>query len=229
MFITKQRVYDELGDRTTIWINLWYINYHVGTKWPVTKNTQLRIEALIPTTRLSYPVVKRIRDYDPYIIPDRFYRNLIPVEEYERYLKVKNLIEHRDNLTSTFWYKKLMEELETDGVARHKEIYLHSEDEIVEFFHNYVFDLVDSMDKTGYSMEKGADVGSALIGKNGEIHKAGPGNHRFMVARILGTTSFPVNIAGVHRDWYLKSANGNGKEKVDQIAELFSWTENRYS
>ncbi|NBC27028.1 MAG: hypothetical protein GVY08_09215 [Bacteroidetes bacterium] len=219
MILTKQQVYRELEDKTTLWIDPRQISYYAGTKWPVTKNTQMRIESLIPVSRLSYPIVKRIRTHDPYIIPGRFYRELVPVEKMPRYFKVKNLIENREDLTSTVWYKKLVRDLETDGIARHKEIELYSEQEITEFFHSYVFDLVDSMAATGYSMKKGADIGSALVGSDGRLHKAGSGNHRFIVARIVGTSSFPVRIAGIHRELYKKSDQNNGRDKIAGILE----------
>jgi len=58
------------------------------------------------------------------------------------------------------------------------------------------------MSQSGYCLEKGADIGTVLINRDGKLDKAGSGDHRFYVARVLGLQRFPVCVVGVHHDWW---------------------------
>lgn len=136
------------------------------------------------------------------MIPASCYRSRTLVESIGKFKKVENFIRNRNDVSSTIWYKELLDELERRGVAGHKKRRMGTVDEIDKFFQSYVFDLVDSMSQSGYCLEKGADIGTVLINRDGKLDKAGSGDHRFYVARVLGLQRFPVCVVGVHHDWW---------------------------
>nr|WP_306267793.1 hypothetical protein [Pararhizobium sp. IMCC3301] len=87
--------------------------------------------------------------------------------------------------------------------------------------------LITSLEQEGYDVGKGKDYGTALIGKDGSIHKSASGDHRFYFARVLGIKPVPLAISGVHEDWYLKNV-GSGlhprllKQQLRAIGRRYS-------
>ncbi len=205
MKLTKQQAYQELGERRILWINPECITHDAGSKWLVTKHLQRGADRLLAgSPKLRGKAVRKLRRSDPFIIPGICFRRLRPVEQEEKYLRMKELIEHRDDVTGTRWYRMLVRELADRGYARHKQLVLRSEGEIRDFFVSYVFPLIDSMRDSGYLMEKNSVPGSAVVGADGELYKCGSGSHRFYAARLTGVSSFPVAVAGVHRRWFAR-------------------------
>lgn len=61
-----------------------------------------------------------LRTYDPFVIPAKSYRDTVPIETLDKYVRVKNLIECRDDIKSSIWYNNLTKYLETHGFAKHR-------------------------------------------------------------------------------------------------------------
>lgn len=209
--ITTRRPYVRfrLGDKRVLWIDPRKVRFHIGTNGPATEAARLRIDRMRrdhkafdkPLGLLSQAMLQT----ESWVIAPRHYRTPEPIETEKRYLLLEDLIAHRNALEESLWHKQLCQNLEKNGLAIHKKIVLRSRSEIDAFFRGYVLGLVDSLATTGYDPAQASDTGGALIGADGDIHKADSGNHRFCAARIVGCPKVPVRITGVHEDWFLRT------------------------
>jgi len=138
--------------------------------------------------------------HNRYYIPARHYRKPIRIEKLDKYKKVKDYLEC-DHYSQSKWYEDLIDELEKNGVAKHKRRLMRSQQEIELFFEQYINPMIDSLCSKGY--RKGESIGSVTIGEDGEIHKANAADHRFFIARILRIQPIPVKIRGVHHRYAL--------------------------
>ena len=84
-------------------------------------------------------------------------------------------------------------------------------EEVEAFMSGHVVGLINSLIEEGFNLDKAGDIGSALIGADGSIHKAKAGEHRFYCARALKLDRIPLLIRGVHEDWY-RTHIGNQKD-----------------
>jgi hypothetical protein len=208
--ITRTKLYVRLnlGDERLMWIDPNKVRFHVGTDEPVTEALQVRINRMRQANRLFEKPLRLlsrvIHHTDSWVIAKRYYGNSNLIETGERHRLLADLISHRNNLQDSLWSKQLCQQLEQSGQAHHKKIELRSRDEIDAFLRDYVLGLVDSLARTGYDAGRANDTGTALIGPDGDIHKANNGNHRFCAARIVACPKVPLLIAGVHEDWFAR-------------------------
>lgn len=191
-----------LGDELTLWINPTTIDFDVGTKWPVSRQMESKINGLLPVPLTRGLIRPLLHQLEPFVIPSWCYGLPKPVGTIEKYRRVEDFIQNRRDLKSTIWYRDLVHELEHRGVATHKTLRMYGTDDIYNFFKTYVCELIESMSRTGYCLRKGADLGAVIINRHGTLEKAGSGNHRFYVAKVLGLQRFPVRVTGVHSDWW---------------------------
>jgi hypothetical protein len=206
MILTKHHIQKLLGDQLVLWINPQKVDYHVGTKWPNVMDLTRKIRRIgrrVPFGRKPSAMINKIiLRYEFFTISEKCYRERVAIENMEKYKKVEDFIENKYDIDNSIWYRGALKDLQVKGYASHKKTRLFSKEEIDDFFHNYVMDLVKSMESKGYDDSKSKDVGVALIGSDGAIHKTDSGTHRFYVARILGVAPVPVKIGGVHKEWF---------------------------
>ena len=207
MSYSKKYVWKKLGPDAILWINPVKIEFDVGTKWPNTKNQQRTIDrwgATIPLGKKPAKIVTGlVRRFDSFIIRPESYRSPRRIEDLDNYCIVRDVVDKRHRMEQSLWYRRLTAELEKYGCARHKGIRLFSRADIDHFFQGYVRGLIESMESSGYDLNKGgAEFGSALVAEDGSLHKSGSGYHRFFVARLVGVPSFPLLINGVHQAWF---------------------------
>jgi hypothetical protein len=231
MILTRRYIKRHFGEKLILWVNPRKITYDAGTKVPNIDDLRKKIEKVstrIPRgDRINKFIQKKLQRINPYLIHPKKYQPVKKIESLGKYQKVEDFIQNRSTIEQSYWYRMLIEELETKGAAFHKKIRLKNKSEIDQFFQNYVIDMIESMESHGYVPEKADDVGTALINESGDLHKAGSGNHRFYVARIVGVESVPMEISGVHRNWFKKTI-GN-KNNLDKLPEQLRIVEEKYS
>ena len=103
---------------------------------------------------------------------------------------------------------------------------MRSQNEIDAFFRDYVLGMIESLKRTGYDPVRGGAPGTALIGPDGDLHKADSGNHRFCTARLLGVTGVPVAISGMHEDWF--AAHVGSHMNVTRLREALAEITKRF-
>lgn len=205
---TRRSVEARLGDRLVIWVDPRKVSFCVGTKWPVTGSLRARIKALPSVPVLSKASLRALEFFEPFVIPERSYREPWPIEQEARFRRVLDFLRNRADPQASAWYRQLVAQLRDVGVAEHKGFELHSESEIDAFLRNYLSGVVDSLASEGYRLDKDGEIGTALVGRDGTLHKSGSASHRFYIARLLGVVPLPLKIAGVHAAFWSPADSG---------------------
>jgi hypothetical protein len=208
-----------LGDAGILWIDPGKLSLYSGpARLAVTAHRRRRMERM----GLPKPLVSAVRGvlkrFEPYVIPGHCFDGIEPIDGIDKLRKVRDLIDHRADPENSGWSRELHQQLRDRGRAKHKGTRMRSSAEIVSFLRGYALGLIETMERDGYDMEKGAEIGTAQIDGEGRLIKSGSGTHRFCVARALGLESFPLRVVGVHEDWVRAKAPGGGMT-VDRLAE----------
>jgi hypothetical protein len=228
MILTHRMARAKLGERLTVWVNPQKVRLDVGTKWPVTIHLKERVRGMRNVPVLSRSLMRVIEYCDPFVIPPAFYREARSVEGLEKFEKVRDFLDNRMNMHQTLWHRALSKELRDNGVAYHKGIRMDTPRDIDSFFEGYVMPMVHSLAAEGFQMDRGGGVGAVLVGPNGELHKAGSGNHRFYVARVLGLPRFPFHVAGVHQTWFAERVDAVGGSRMKALGASLTQVESMH-
>lgn len=187
MLVTKRYVESIFGPRLTLWIDPRKVRFSVGTKRPVVGRLRARIRAMRSVPVLPGVSLALLDAVEPFVIPERHYREPRPVENEPRYRRVRDLLDQREDLRASAWHQQLVCDLRERGVATHKRLSMHSEGEIDQ------------------------------VGKDGELHKSGSASHRFYIAQLLGVKPIPVRIAGVHSGCWSSRPNRGVRAGLTQL------------
>lgn len=199
MLVTQRKAKALLGDSLVLRIDPRRLTRKVNCQKPIAKRIE---DWLTPAPRaMCKSLTLPIRIFHPFAVGERWFPVSSPLESIDKYAKVQDLLEHRDDYRQSRWFGHLRDELRSCGVTRHKGIVMQSETEIADFFEEYLGELIRSMASTGYRDDRGADIGTALIGCDGALYKGTSGTHRFYAARLLGVSPVPLRIICVHRGW----------------------------
>lgn len=210
VILTQRAARRLLGDMLVIRIDPRMIRWHVGTKWPVSAMLEQRVKRVIPRPaerHASLAIRKWHRRWHPFMLTDRSYPGLRELETTLTYRRVRDLIAHGEKPQDSLWYRELMELVEQGRSVRHKQHILTTPYDVSALFLEYLLPIIESMRLDGYLAHL-AEPGAAMIGRDGTIHKAASGNHRFAVARELQIPFVPVRIECIHRDWIRAQARG---------------------
>lgn len=198
-----------LKDDLVLWVDPQKIDHHVRSKRPNNIKVKEFIRDLKSIPKIAKlierPVLRLTNALESFVIEDTAYEDLQHFSSVIKYKKVSDFVKNRNNFRNSIWYSDLLLSLQEKGYANHKKIYMYSESEIDHFITSYVLGLINSLEQDGYIGGKGREFGTALIGKDGSIHKSASGNHRFYFSRVLGIKPVPLVISGVHEDWYLNN------------------------
>ena len=204
-----------LQDRLIMRINPAKINYFVGTKRPNKIEINEKNQGYNYLRILPHKALVKIRNRaDCFLIRSEAYRDAVDISTLPKYLKVKDFIENIKHYEKSIWFNELVTELHAFGFAKHKKILMHDEEGIHEFVNSYLIPLITTMESNGYDLKQNREIGAVLINSDGSLHKAGSANHRFFAARVLGLSSFPVFVSGVHEDWYLEKIGNKRNLKL---------------
>lgn len=206
MTLTQRDFLQKAGERSVIWLDPSTVAMTCGSKWPVGKRRLRKLSKVLPApvVALFRPAIKR---REPFVIPCGVFAPPKPIAETPRYQRVADVLAHRSDVAQSAWRRELLGELAEQGIARHKQIEMHSAAEVDAFFAGYVLPLIDSLERDGYraEVEPGGYVSTAVIGPLGEVIKTGSGNHRFCIARALGLPRFPLKVVGAHEAWVARA------------------------
>ncbi|TNF22694.1 MAG: hypothetical protein EP318_02900 [Rhodobacteraceae bacterium] len=208
----KQKTFvRQAGARAVLWIDPARVTHHSGSKWPVGKHRLKQLGRVLPP-----PLVRLLRPWakgsEPFAIPRAHFGAVEPVTATPRYQRVADFIAHKDAVRHSAWYRDLMADLDRDGIARHKEIAMQDEAAVVDFLEGYVRKLVVSLATEGYRPDAVGFESTAVIDATGGLCKAGSGNHRFNIAKVLGVDRFPLRVVAAHEDWL-----GRGVARTEEV------------
>lgn len=211
-----------MKDALIIWVDPRKIHHHATSSRRDNRRVKQEFQTL-GSKNTSIKIVRRLTQraanaIESFVIDPACYQKPTPIELHRNYLKIKNIIEHRENYTDSEWYSDLANSLEEQGHAKHKKIIMRSKDDIDHFMQSYVLALLDSLERDGFDFQQGGGIGRALIGKEGSIHKSSSGRHRFFAARVLGVEPIPLRISGVHDAWYRSNVGRSFNRKKLEAA-----------
>lgn len=230
--VQRSKVASRLADRLTVWIDPLKVDHYVGLGVVLTRRTD-EVLRRAPVHLRRMPILRKalgaLRPRDPpFIIATPRYRTPAPINGLDKYLLVKDLVDRGGAYQSSRWYADLRAKVERGDRAHHKHIEMRSPEEIHAFFNGYVLPLVETMRRDGYDMQLGAHLGQALIGPDGQLHKAKHGDHRFFVARLVGAERFPLQIVGVHEAWVQVAGLDPRLQDSDHLARAVREVERRH-
>lgn len=198
-------------DHGVIWVDPTNISRFCGSKWPhchLTDNFWMRrVFELNPA--FSFLMLGGEWDIKSKLITD-----------VDKYLLMKDFVDNLPSFHDSLWYKDLIEKYTRYGIATHKKLYMYSVSDIETFFVQYAIPLARSLSISGYKYNIGDEVGSIAIDRNGSIHKAGSGTHRFFLSKILGVRQVPVQVTFVHTEWLRKEGLTLRRSGRRRILEL---------
>lgn len=227
--LTRYQARRVLGDSLVMRIDPRTVFRHAGSNQPRTVRIRLGIvhlEEIFPPGKPVYEFARKcFYSVEPFQLRDYDFSGGIDIMTEARYRLLQDFIENRHNVVKTIWHKKLSDMLKDRGFVFHKEIRLNSLEEIERFLNSYAKGLVDSLERTGYDESKASDIGTAFIDAKGVIQKCDGGNHRFSACRILGVPNVPLEILGVHRDWFRSQVGRGG---LDVLRKALAGVEARH-
>jgi cell fate (sporulation/competence/biofilm development) regulator YmcA (YheA/YmcA/DUF963 family) len=141
--------------------------------------------------------------FNSYVLRQRDFYSLRPIEQMKQYALVKDLLNCLPDYSKSKWYLRHLQKLRENESTEHKGSQIRSERDLCQFFELQVIPMISEFKQKGYDADKYPVEGRCFIGPNGEIYKGLSGRHRFAVAALLGISSFPLVVHGVHEQWFL--------------------------
>lgn len=186
------------------WVNPKHITQSKPGRYLVTQTCCNKISTYIGNGAIAQKLKSfLIQDrFEPFNVPDFFLRNSKLLKDDPKYFKVQDAIFNKDRIEESAWFNSLERSIETTGKAEHKDIELFSINDIHHFFKDYFFGMVDSMRSDGYRLDKvedPEDITGVRLGADGRLIKSSGGSHRLYIAQIVGVSSIPVRIHGIHQ------------------------------
>ena len=208
---------------------LWGEGSWVGDRWLTRRSV---VAAMPAETRLYVPpreLQKVVRvpkggRRRRYFLPGDWDLHATPLEDHQRYLFMKDIWQHRDDLTRSKTYEGWFAQAVAGRpkTVKSKGLSLENEELIVSYL-NSQLDLFLSIKKEGVRTDLAPDEINVAIGRNGELLKANGGRKRTMAAYILGLDSMPVRIAYIHRDyWQSFRTRHPGQSRKNALVDLLS-------
>lgn len=204
MLISRKTFKRRCQNSLIFWINPNKILFTKQGRFLITKalfNKMMLISGNLTVLEKAENIIVHDR-FEPFNVPPYFLKSPAPITSEPKFRKVRNAIHNRDNISSSEWFKALMKNINEQSVATHKNLRMHSEKDVIHFFNSYFFEIVDSMDRDGYRLDKLDDlddVTGVKIGANGELIKSSGGSHRLFISQILRLSSIPVFVNGIHQ------------------------------
>ena len=113
---------------------------------------------------------------------------------------IKSLKLNYNNYKNSDWFKNIKFEIYKNGFYKHKDFFLKNEKDVTFFFEDYLKNLIISLQKKGYLVNKNStDIPKVLIGRDGDLIKTGNGCHRLAIIKEFEIIcKYPVQIVGIH-------------------------------
>lgn len=221
---SANQVVRRLGEDATIWIDPANVSWNatsIRTRTP--KNIGILLDGLGMISRFDKGNIYNVFYRNRFIISNNDFNISGKIEELDSYKYISDFIKKIDNYQSTILYKEIAEHIRRNGFFVYKKkIEISTEADIRKFFENYLMGIHDSLRSDGYDVSLAPDVGKCYVSSDGELVKGENARHRLAFAKILGVKSFPLQIFGMHENWYRETIGpgGNLENLRQNIKEL---------
>lgn len=185
---------------TKIYVNPAKVSLYGGSRAPVIRYYQRNLKYRFARKALG----RLLNPLQPFLIPDGIPMDPQPISDLNHYLVLSDLISGTAPGRS-IWAQQLREQIEQRGFAAYKRRRLNSTAEVEQFLNDYLAFPIADMRQHGWREDVG-DVGTGIVSASGELLKTGSGNHRFIIAQILGLDRVPLNISGIYGSYFFSLA-----------------------
>lgn len=225
--LRQETVLGMLGEKAILKVDPRHIGKYYGSKHQATGNLR-RIYGRLRSARLKGLIREKIADrLESYIIRERNFNPGILIEEMPKYQLVSDFLKNIETPRESLWYQNFLHQINSLGIAKHKKHEMRSPDEILHFLDQYNHTVVQTMKSQGFCDSYTGFEATGIIDSQGCIGKTGSGNHRFMIARVLGIKDFPLKIAGIHESWIRKTSQGSDSS-YQSILQALAATQQKY-
>jgi hypothetical protein len=199
--ISRRQVAKRLGDGCVAFIDPGKLEWHCQTSYPYRKAALKAGGAVFNLPFIGRMSRKLIIGAEPFMTPQHIKFDKIRLDHHPTYRKINDFVENVHRYKKSAWHAALLEELNREGVARHKRLVMYSPVDIENFFETYAIPLFRSIQSQGIVKSTLRDMPMVHILADGTLAKGDAGNHRVALARRLDLKRIPVHIAGTHQDW----------------------------
>jgi len=164
---------------------------------------------------------------DPDIMPENLFvwsgewdRDIIPIEEHEKFNMIKELFVDKKDYHNTQFYSLAVNQMLKSDPLQRGNIKLDSTENIILYFekHKKIFKDIKS---NGFNLSLAPQVG-VVIGRNGELIHFRQGHHTLAIAKILSVENVIVRIRAVHSLWLYNQIKSKGSLHIlDSICMAF--------
>ncbi|OHV11250.1 hypothetical protein [Kushneria phosphatilytica] len=170
---------------------------------------------------VSFPDrAERRRLANQFIWQGNWDHRLSDVRTGKAYRFIADIWQHRLDLAQSDAYQHYMERLHQGRPWRshHKGVSLDTPERILRWLRIYHLYLED-MACFGFDAGLGKDRLGVAIDRHGQIVKINKGLHRLAMAQVLGISTLPVRVRGVHRQWWVDQVGHHqGDAALDAMA-----------
>jgi len=231
--LNRKFIFKHLGDDLLIRIAPAKVDYHAGSKWQSADFIRYYLDYLPSSLRYrGRKSLRRIHKYESFFYDDKLFQTRTHIQDTYKYKKTNSAIKafHKINFTDCFWYHELIKELQTNGIAIHKNIKMYKKEEVDYFFNNYVFKLIESFLKNGFVDSISNEYGTCVIDGDKKVLKSSSAVHRFCMAKDLGISSFPLQVIGISKSvYYSEIKQKTIKETLLKLKEFIKEVEQAHS
>jgi hypothetical protein len=193
----------QMGSRLVLSIDPQKVGGWVWSELPLAKAARKRPSVKRLPPRIRGILLARIALRHPYVLSPRRFPTVVPFDADPTARWVTDLvINHRGSPRDSLWYRHMCRVIQEVGRFDHAAGPFTRPDQAEEFLSGYLLPIVDSIEREGYRIDVSGEIGFALLDADGTVLKTKRATHRFFIARALGQTSFPVQIAAVHASWW---------------------------
>jgi len=200
--IRRNKIFKEFYNNTIINVNPKKVEFITTTyqySGPIT-NKLYSLPKIIQGRATGY-LASKILLMEPFFFGN-FKIKPICIDNEERFILIKELLDQVDNYKDSIWYKRLAEKVYTEGFVFHKGIKITNLSELDTFFKG-TLKMSNEISKKGFNVNNHLIESGVIIDHDFNIIKASHGNHRFFIAKLLNVVSYPCLIEKIHRKIYL--------------------------
>ena len=146
-------------------------------------------------------------------------RDVIPVENHEKFVMIKELFIDGKRFDDTKFYLYAKKQMDKGYPLNRGDLSLDSDANLNLYFKKTEKLFKDIKDR-GFDLKLAPEAGIA-IGANGQLIHFRQGHHSFAIARLLGEKNIKIRIRAVHSDWLKKQINNKKLPGLKSITQGF--------
>ncbi|GEM_PF-6568150 len=172
------------------------------------------------------PRLLKYHVHDPDILPGNLFvwpgdwdKEVVPLNEHEKFVIARELFVENKDCTSTTFYKYAVSQMEKGCSVKRGDITLDSLDNISRYFKKQER-LFEEIKNGGFDLSLAPETG-AVIARDGSIIHFRQGHHTLAIVKILGVENVILRIRAVHSIWLSNQVKGKGLFLIKAVKRSF--------